>query len=115
MNQVAFSGRLVERKPLRVNPSGHASLECILWHESSVTEAGQSRRLSYPTAGIALGSVAERLAALAPNACVRVKGFLAPRRGAFQTGDDLSLKPAALNLHITDFVLENPNHVPQVI
>ena len=105
----------MERKPLRVNPSGHASLECIVWHESSVTEAGQSRRLSYPTAGIALGSVAERLAALAPNACIRVRGFLAPRRGAFQTVEDLSAKPAALNLHITDFVLENSHDATQVI
>ena len=47
VNQYVVQGLISELSPLRYTPAGVPVLEFLLMHESEVTEASQTRRLSF--------------------------------------------------------------------
>ncbi|MDP4576737.1 MAG: hypothetical protein NWS77_02000, partial [Burkholderiaceae bacterium] len=89
------------------NPTGQPSLELKLWHESTVSEAGHSRQLSFAMTAKAMGQEALGLSRLAPNERIQCTGFVAPRFAARSQDSALAQRPGGLVFHITDYRTEN--------
>ena len=80
--RVAIVARLAERAAMRYTPAGISALDLVLAHESEQIEAGHPRLVRLQLKAVALGEVAERLAAQALGTTLDCAGFLAPgRRG----------------------------------
>jgi primosomal replication protein N len=80
MNHVVLSAQLVERGALRYTPAGLPALDCVLRHESQLTEAGHARKVSLEIRAVALGEVSRPLAALQIGSTLDAMGFLASHR-----------------------------------
>jgi len=93
LNEVRFSGVLVERAALRFTPAGVPVVEAQIRHRSEVIEAGAPRALEFVVSAIALGPVAVELEREALGAQLQVSGFLAPR----------SRRSSRLVLHVTGY------------
>jgi primosomal replication protein N len=95
VNQVTLDARLQSRDNLRFTPAGIPVLDFALAHESMQIEAGSERRVACELAAVALGPVARALAAVAPGANLRCRGFLARR---YRTGVSVALHVSAFDL-----------------
>jgi primosomal replication protein N len=80
MNRLVLSAQLVQRSALRFTPAGVPACDFELRHESQVSEAGIPRKVSVDTKAVALGEVAQRVAALALGGPGVYAGFLASGR-----------------------------------
>ena len=83
-----LDARLQARETLRYTPAGVPVLDFALAHESTQVESGSERRVACELAAVALGPVARELAAVAPGAHIRCRGFLARR---YRTGMSVAL------------------------
>jgi len=92
---VTLDARLQARDNLRFTPAGIPVLDFALAHESTQIEAGSERRVACELAAVALGPVARALAAVAPGANLRCRGFLARR---YRNGISVAL-------HVNEFDL----------
>ena len=82
MNRVELTAHISERKALRYTPAGLPALDLVLEHESTVTEAQQSRKVKLDIKAVALGPMAEQLNRMEAGKAFRLTGFLgAPRNG----------------------------------
>lgn len=79
MNRIRLRARLVAREAMRYTPAGMPALDARFRHGGSVIEAGTERSLDFEFDAVALGPVAERLAALPLDADAELDGFVAPR------------------------------------
>ena len=95
MNAVTLDARLQSRDDLRFTPAGVPALDFALEHESVQVEAGAERRVACEVTGVALGSVAQKLADVPPGTHIRCRGFLARR---YRTGISLALHVNAFEL-----------------
>lgn len=80
MNRLVLSAQLVQRSALRYTPAGLPACDLELRHESQVSEAGLPRKVSIDIRAVALGEVAQRVAALALGSPGVYAGFLASGR-----------------------------------
>ena len=80
MNQVNLTAQVVEAKPVRYTPAGLPVLDLVLQHESSVTQANQSRQVGFNINAVAIGDTAHLLSDLSLGSLLEIKGFLAPSR-----------------------------------
>ncbi len=80
MNRVVLSGVLVERQALRYTPAGLPALNVSLKHESTLSEDGQSRKVSLEMRAVALGGVTQALGSMALGTAGLFGGFLASAR-----------------------------------
>ena len=92
---MTLDARLQARDNLRFTPAGIPVLDFALAHESTQIEAGSERRVACELAAVALGPVARALAAVAPGANLRCRGFLARR---YRNGISVAL-------HVNEFDL----------
>ena len=92
---MTLDARMQSRDDLRFTPAGIPVLDFALAHESTQIEAGSERRVACELAAVALGPVARELAAIAPGATLRCRGFLARR---YRTGITVAL-------HVNEFDL----------
>lgn len=92
MNRMVLSAQLVERRAMRYTPAGLPACDFSLKHESHVTEAGQARQVSMEMRAVAIGEIAQRLAALEIGAAGTFAGFLTNQRNGRGTV-----------LHVTEF------------
>ncbi len=95
-NTVTLDARMESRGDLRFTPAGIPALDFELAHDSTQIEAGSVRRVACELAAVAIGPVAKKLAAVAPGATIRCKGFLARR---YRTGISVAL-------HVNEFELQ---------
>jgi len=79
-NQYVVQGLISELSPLRYTPAGVSVLEFLILHESEVTEAHQTRRLSFSIGVVAMGDLAQMVGTIDLGCKVRLQGFLAPVR-----------------------------------
>lgn len=81
-NQLILTAGIAELTPLRYTPAGLPALDLKLEHESTVSEAGQDRRVSAGVKAVAFGALAERLAKQPIGSVWQFSGFVAtPRNG----------------------------------
>jgi len=81
-NCLVLTAGIVELDALRFTPAGVPALNLRLEHESSLSEAGQQRQVRAAVKAVALGAMAERLAAQATGSVWKFSGFMAtPRNG----------------------------------
>jgi primosomal replication protein N len=82
VNRTELTACIAEQAALRYTPAGLPALDLILEHASEVQEAGQMRKVQLKLRGLAIGSMAERLAKQAVGSVWTFQGFLAtPRQG----------------------------------
>jgi primosomal replication protein N len=93
---VRLSGALSASEGLRYTPAGVPVLEFRLLHRSQQTEARRPREVELEARAVAIGEVAQRLAALPEGQNVTVGGFLANR----------SRRSAQVVLHVNEFDIE---------
>jgi primosomal replication protein N len=93
LNRVRLHARLVERSALRYTPAGLAVAEARLAHSGTLLEAGVERQLDFEFAAVAVGNVAETLAAVRLGTALDIDGFFAPA----------SKRSARLRIHITSY------------
>ncbi len=80
LNDVTLTVSLIERKALRYTPAGLPALDLGLHHESSVVEAGQTRKIVCDLNAVVMGPLAEQLNRADIGATLQVKGFLGMSR-----------------------------------
>lgn len=80
MNRLVLRAQLVERGALRWTPAGLPALDLVLKHESEATEAGMPRKVSLEIRAVAVGEIAQTIAAAAVGTTAEFDGFLATRR-----------------------------------
>jgi primosomal replication protein N len=80
MNRLVLSAQLVERGALRYTPAGLPALDFSLRHESTVTQDGQSRKVSVEIRARAIGDIVTRVAALEMGSSQGFAGFLGSQR-----------------------------------
>jgi primosomal replication protein N len=80
MNRLVLSATLVERGALRYTPAGLPAIDCQLQHAGTVTEDGQPRQVSLEIKALAIGAMAQPLAALALGSPAEFGGFLGSAR-----------------------------------
>ncbi|MCU0938116.1 MAG: primosomal replication protein N [Burkholderiaceae bacterium] len=93
MNRLRLHARLVERSALRYTPAGLAVAEAKLAYSGALLEAGVERQLDFEFAAVAVGSVAETLAAVGLGTALDIDGFIAPA----------SKRSQRLRIHITSY------------
>ena len=93
-NRLQIAATLIARDTLRYSPAGVPIVNCRLAHRSNQLEAGAPRVVEAEIEAVAMGPVAQHLAAVAVGSELDVVGFLARK---YRTGP-------ALELHITNFV-----------
>ena len=64
---------------MRYTPSGMPVVDCVLHHQSQISEAGQLRMVDLEAPAVAFESVAQRLAACRLDEVYRFTGFVANR------------------------------------
>ncbi len=69
----------MELQPLRRSPAGVPVVSCSLQHQSQQEEAGVMRDISVTLQSLAIGELANVLAAASPGMKIRVTGFLAAK------------------------------------
>ncbi|MBB3178880.1 primosomal replication protein N [Variovorax sp. Sphag1AA] len=77
VNQLMLTACVAEIGALRFTPAGLPAVDARLEHESTIDEAGQSRKVKAAIKAVAFGSVAERLARQALGSLWIFQGFLA--------------------------------------
>jgi primosomal replication protein N len=93
LNRIRLRARLVERAATRYTPAGLAVVEARLAHSGTLVEAGLERQLDFEVAAIAVGGVAQSLAAAGLGAEIEIDGFIAPT----------SRRSQRLRIHITSY------------
>lgn len=84
---------------MRHTPAGVPVATCLLAHQSQQEEAGQMREVAVEIKAVALGELAQVLAAVQPETRVQVRGFLAAK--------SLRSRSPVLHLHTIQFVEGN--------
>jgi primosomal replication protein N len=79
INELRLAARIVELSALRHTPAGIPVLSCVLAHESRQIEAGIEREARLELSAMAIGELAQTLAAAAPGTSVSVTGFMAAK------------------------------------
>ena len=87
---------MVSREVLRHTPAGVPILTLSIKHESTQSEGGVSRRVSFEVDAVAVGDIAQRMDALQAGRRVHLRGFLTSR----------SRLSARIVLHVNQFELE---------
>ena len=80
MNRLVLAATLVERAALRYTPAGLPALDLSLKHESTVSEAGMSRKVVVELRARGIGPVTGQLETLAVSSTASFKGFLGAAR-----------------------------------
>ena len=80
MNRVVLTAQLLERAALRYTPAGLPALDLSLKHESSVTQDGQTRQVSFEIRARAIGEITQRMAQLELGSTHGFAGFLGSQR-----------------------------------
>ncbi len=99
LNVLRLEARLTELLALRRTPAGVPVVGCTLTHESKQIEADIARDVSVEIPAVALGELANVLAAAAPGMRVAVTGFLAAK--------SLRSKTPVLHLNKIEFLEGN--------
>ncbi len=76
MNRLLISGALIQVEPVRYSPAGVPIAEAVILHRSSQAVAEQARQVECELTVQASGSLASRLAQLAPGTQVKLEGAL---------------------------------------
>ena len=76
MNRLELNAQIESISVLRYSPSGLPVLDFLLLHESTVIEAGQSRKIQLTMKSIALGVLAERISRFELGSTWLFHGFL---------------------------------------
>ena len=97
MNRLVLSATLVERKAPRYTPAGLPALDLSVKHESTVTEDGQARQVSFEMKAVAIGAVTKQFAALEMGSPLMLGGFITSTRNG-----------KGLLFHITSVELAEP-------
>lgn len=88
-----MQARLIERGALRYTPAGLAVAQVKLGYRGVQVEAGVERQLDFELEAVAIGGVAQTLAAVALGTPIDLDGFVSPtRKGSRQ-----------LKVHITSY------------
>ncbi len=77
---MVLSAALVERKALRYTPAGLPALDLSVKHESTVSEDGQARQVSFEMKAVAIGAVTRQLAPLEMGCALTLGGFITSTR-----------------------------------
>jgi primosomal replication protein N len=93
---VRLSGALTASEGLRYTPAGVPVLNFRLLHRSQQIEARHPREVELEAQAVAIGEVAQRLAALPEGRNVILSGFLANR----------SRRSTQVVLHVNEFEME---------
>ena len=80
MNRLVISATLVERKAPRYTPAGLPALDLSVKHESTVSEDGQARQVSFEMKAVAIGAVTKHLALLEMGCALMLGGFITSTR-----------------------------------
>ena len=80
MNRLVLTAQLVERGALRYTPAGLPAIDLSLKHESSVTQDGQARQVSFEIKARAIGAITERLTGMEMGSTHGFAGFLGSQR-----------------------------------
>ncbi len=80
MNRLVLQACLVERQVLRYTPAGLPALDFVLKHESELSEARQTRKVSVELRAVALGEVTQALSGMNLGHTAVFAGFLGPAR-----------------------------------
>jgi primosomal replication protein N len=80
MNRMVLTAQLVERGAMRYTPAGLPALDCRLAHESTVTEDGQSRKVSLEIRALGIGAITHHLGRVELGSHGVFAGFLASAR-----------------------------------
>jgi len=80
MNRLVLSATLVERKAPRYTPAGLPALDLSVKHESTVSEDGQARQVSFEMKAVAIGAVTKPLAPLEMGSALMLGGFITSTR-----------------------------------
>ena len=97
MNRLVLSAALVERKAPRYTPAGLPALDLSVKHESTVSEDGQARQVSFEMKAVAIGAVTKQLAPLEMGSSLLLGGFITSTRNG-----------KGLLFHITSVELAEP-------
>ena len=96
MNRLVLSATLVERKALRYTPAGLPALDISVKHESTVSEDGQARQVSFEMKAVAIGAITRQLAPLDMGCALTLGGFItSTRNGRGLLFHITSVEPAA--------------------
>ncbi|MFA7436892.1 primosomal replication protein N [Castellaniella sp.] len=88
VNQLELVAQASQVEPLRHTPAGTPIAHLRLEHQGEASEAGLSRQVGFGIRAVAVGPLAQQLAAIEPGTLLQVCGFLAPQR---QGSDQLVL------------------------
>jgi len=91
-NRLVISAVLRSKEPLRYSPAGVPIQNCRLVHQSEQMEAGLVRSVTCQIPAVAIGPLAQKLAASELESMLECSGFLATRR-RYETAE----------LHIVEF------------
>lgn len=80
MNRLVLTATLVERAAPRYTPAGLPALDLSVKHESTVSEDGQARLVSFEMKAVAIGEVTRQLAPLAMGSALMLGGFITSTR-----------------------------------
>ena len=80
MNRLVLAATLVERAATRYTPAGLPALDLVLKHESTVSEDGQPRQVSFEIKAVAIGAVTQGLLSLAMGTALNTAGFITRTR-----------------------------------
>jgi primosomal replication protein N len=95
-NHVRLLASLIGREELRYTPAGVPVLNLRLAHRSRQMEAKHPREVELEMQAVAIGAVAQRLAALPDGQALALTGFLANR----------SRRSIQVVLHVNEFEIE---------
>ena len=100
-NLTVFGGSLLELAALRYTPAGIPALNFRIAHASEQVEAGVKRQVECEMACVAMGQMAQLLAAARPGDALRLTGFLSAK--------SLKSRTPVLHVNAIEF-LEGMNH-----
>jgi primosomal replication protein N len=80
MNRLVLTAQLVERGALRYTPAGLPAFDLSLKHESSVTQDGLPRQISFEIRARAIGEITRRMAGIEMGSTHDFAGFLGSQR-----------------------------------
>jgi primosomal replication protein N len=93
VNQLQFTGTILERDVLRYTPAGVPIVTATLAHGSQQVEAGVTRQVEFEITALAAGEISGRFARAELGAAHQFTGFLARK----------NRNSKALVFHIIDF------------
>ncbi len=80
MNRLVLTAQLAQRGAMRYTPAGLPALDLSLRHESELTQAGQTRKVSMEIRARAIGDITHRLEGLEIGSSHGFAGFLGSAR-----------------------------------